>query len=359
MRCLSIQQPWSWLIANGIKDIENRTWDTRYRGFILIHAGKTIDGTGFIGDTLNRPYWRERLSLAALDAMPQKRDDYDLGGIIGYATLKDVVTKYDSPWFIGPYGFVLTQRRTIDFIPLRGQLGLFDVPAEIEAQINEIRDERAWDADLKDMAQIKREWRDYRLEGGVSPPWKRGVSMDKTYKLCIFDVDGTLTTTKSGATFRKTADDWQWLPGRLERLHQLDRDGMKLAIATNQGGVAFGLLDYYEMRQELRRTAEEGRIAFTAICFTHPKAKLEEYRKESDRRKPGPGMLLDALKASGEEPHNALMVGDRPEDEQAAKNAGVDFMWAKDFFAEEQEDTNCHMDPSRDAGERDLADRGD
>ena len=32
--------------------------------------------------------------------------------------------------------------------------------------------------------------------------------MTKQYKLIIFDVDGTLTTTKSGATFRKTADDW-------------------------------------------------------------------------------------------------------------------------------------------------------
>ncbi len=41
--------------------------------------------------------------------------------------------------------------------------------------------------------------------------------MDKVHKLVIFDVDGTLTTTKSGATFRESADDWQWLPGRLEK----------------------------------------------------------------------------------------------------------------------------------------------
>src|SRR5260221_2433900 len=58
-------------------------------------------------------------------------------------------------------------------------------------------------------------------------------------KLVIFDVDGTIVTTKSGETFRKTADDWQWLPGRLEKLQELDRQGVKLAIATNQGGVAF------------------------------------------------------------------------------------------------------------------------
>ncbi len=37
---LSIRQPWAWLIVNGYKDIENRTWSTRFRGKVLIHAGK-------------------------------------------------------------------------------------------------------------------------------------------------------------------------------------------------------------------------------------------------------------------------------------------------------------------------------
>jgi hypothetical protein len=40
MRTLSIRQPWAGLIVAGIKDIENRSWSTSYRGPILIHAGK-------------------------------------------------------------------------------------------------------------------------------------------------------------------------------------------------------------------------------------------------------------------------------------------------------------------------------
>ncbi len=155
-------------------------------------------------------------------------------------------------------------------------------------------------------------------------------------KLIIFDVDGTLVTTKSGATFRKTADDWQWLPGRVERLHQLANQGIKLAIATNQGGVAFGYLDYHEMRHELRHMADEGRIDFTAICFTHPDAKIEAYHKDSDRRKPGPGMLLDAMGALKIEQIHTLMVGDRPEDEQAAQAAGAAFMWSDKFFGDKE-----------------------
>jgi hypothetical protein len=39
MKTLTIKQPWANLIAHGIKDIENRTWKTNYRGKVLIHAG--------------------------------------------------------------------------------------------------------------------------------------------------------------------------------------------------------------------------------------------------------------------------------------------------------------------------------
>lgn len=153
------------------------------------------------------------------------------------------------------------------------------------------------------------------------------------YKLIIFDVDGTLTTTKSGATFRKTADDWQWLPGRLEKLAKLDRQGAKLACATNQGGVAYGLLDPREIRTALTLMAEEAHIPVVEMCFSHPKASLAEYREDSPRRKPGPGMLLSIIQKSGESASDTLMVGDRPEDEQAAMAAGVDFQWADTFFA--------------------------
>src|SRR5216683_3431530 len=50
MKALSIQQPFAWLIVNGYKDIENRTWNTNYKGFVLIHAGKQVDGTFFADD---------------------------------------------------------------------------------------------------------------------------------------------------------------------------------------------------------------------------------------------------------------------------------------------------------------------
>ncbi len=43
MKVITIKQPFASLIAAGIKEYEFRTWKTKYRGKILIHAGKGID----------------------------------------------------------------------------------------------------------------------------------------------------------------------------------------------------------------------------------------------------------------------------------------------------------------------------
>lgn len=44
-KVLTIKQPWASLIVNGYKTIENRTWSTKYRGRLLIHAGKSSDNS--------------------------------------------------------------------------------------------------------------------------------------------------------------------------------------------------------------------------------------------------------------------------------------------------------------------------
>ncbi|MCB2188832.1 MAG: ASCH domain-containing protein [Deltaproteobacteria bacterium] len=45
MKCLSIRQPWASLIVAGMKDVENRSWATKYRGPVLIHAAATVADT--------------------------------------------------------------------------------------------------------------------------------------------------------------------------------------------------------------------------------------------------------------------------------------------------------------------------
>lgn len=136
MKALSIRQPYAWLVVNGHKDIENRTWDTKYRGFLLIHAGKQVETAFFNKEkTLSLADAERECGASVAALMPGRLEDYKRGGIVGYAIVQQVVTHSESPWFSGKYGFVLTKAATLPFIPLQGQLGLFDVPMEIEEQI--------------------------------------------------------------------------------------------------------------------------------------------------------------------------------------------------------------------------------
>lgn len=124
MKALSIRQPWAWLIVNGYKDIENRTWLTNYRGPVLIHAAKTPDAMSLV----------EIIDYYDLVLDP---DDIHLqfGGIVGQAEITDCVRRHDSKWFHGPWGFVMQNARPLPFQPCRGSLGLFEAqyPLQTEA----------------------------------------------------------------------------------------------------------------------------------------------------------------------------------------------------------------------------------
>lgn len=124
---LSIRQPWAWLIVNGHKDIENRTWSTNFRGRFLVHAGKTIDAENY----------DQALQIAApLGIVLPPTDELPAGGIVGEAVLHDCVTEFVSPWFFGEYGFVLRDQKPLPFVPLRGRLGFFNVdPAVLPAGV--------------------------------------------------------------------------------------------------------------------------------------------------------------------------------------------------------------------------------
>ena len=117
MRALSIRQPWAWLVVNGYKHIENRTWRTGFRGRIYVHAGQRIVSDDY-------PEQREYVSQAGI-AIPV---DLARGAIIGEVTITGCLSASDSPWFCGPWGFTLEDPVSYEApIPYRGQLGFFPV----------------------------------------------------------------------------------------------------------------------------------------------------------------------------------------------------------------------------------------
>jgi D-glycero-D-manno-heptose 1,7-bisphosphate phosphatase len=159
--------------------------------------------------------------------------------------------------------------------------------------------------------------------------------MDLTkYKLIALDADGSIVTTKSGATFRKDAADWKWLPGRIEKIRDLLAQGKRVVVITNQGGVAYGFMKQEDILAELQRMCREVGIPAGGlyVCYTHPDAKLPQYRMKDYRRKPGPGMLQEAMDDYAANLNETLYVGDMEDDRKAAFAAGVDFIPARIFF---------------------------
>lgn len=122
---LSIRQPWAWLILNAGKDIENRDWPTNFRGRVLIHASKTCTKREY-EDAME--FMTDRQILQGIGMNIPSIKGMDRGGIVGSVEIVDCVTRSDSPWFMGQYGFVLRNPKPMPFIPWKGRLGFFNVP---------------------------------------------------------------------------------------------------------------------------------------------------------------------------------------------------------------------------------------
>lgn len=122
MIALSIRQPWAWLILNGAKDIENRDWKTNFRGRVLLHVGKVMTRSEY-EDGLNHLlfYGGPQIDLPPMDQLVR-------GGVVGAVDIVDCVEHSESPWFFGPFGFVLRNPTPMPFMPWKGKLGFFNVP---------------------------------------------------------------------------------------------------------------------------------------------------------------------------------------------------------------------------------------
>lgn len=123
MKTLSVRQPYAWLIAAGIKDVENRSWSTSHRGALLIHASAA---------KMTRDDWDYLNEVCAIEgvALPDP-NDLPTGAIVGAAWLDDVAESDESPYWDGEsLAWIFTHSTLIvPSIPVKGRLGLWEHPA--------------------------------------------------------------------------------------------------------------------------------------------------------------------------------------------------------------------------------------
>lgn len=135
-KALSIRQPWAFLIAAGIKDVENRSWPTKYRGRFFIHASKIYDKKAFIPSFVNLG---QRIDML-LKAIINYDDKLPAGAVIGEASLVDCKYRFPdenddlySPWArSGMYGFIIKDPVLYkEPIPCKGKLKIFSLELEV------------------------------------------------------------------------------------------------------------------------------------------------------------------------------------------------------------------------------------
>ena len=131
IKALTIRQLWAELILRGRKPYELRSWRTKYRGPLAIHASAKVD---------------------AEDARQLGLDPEGLiaGAFVGVVILSDVRphTREDARllkkrragfgWFPGNFSWVLKKPRRIRPVKAKGQLNLFKVPKVVERRIGKL-----------------------------------------------------------------------------------------------------------------------------------------------------------------------------------------------------------------------------
>lgn len=135
----------------------------------------------------------------------------------------------------------------------------------------------------------------------------------------MLDRDGTINA--DSPDFIKSPAEWLPLPGSLDAIARLCRAGYTVVVASNQSGIARGLLDrrtLYRIHAKMRRAvrAAGGEIDRIVYCPHHPDDGC-------DCRKPLPGLINRLVEHYAVDAADVIVVGDSRRDLEAAVTAGA------------------------------------
>ncbi len=148
--------------------------------------------------------------------------------------------------------------------------------------------------------------------------------MQSKHKAVFLDRDNTLIEDPG---YINHPDQVKLMMGAAGALVQLKKMGYLLVVVSNQSGIARGIFTEETLGQIHHRLekllADEG-VYLDGIYFCpfHPDGVIEKYRKESDCRKPAPGMLLQAAQEMNIDLSRSWMIGDSYRDIEAGRRAG-------------------------------------
>jgi len=150
MKAITILQPWASLIACGAKKIETRSWATKYRGKIAIHAGQ---GKQYMEFSKREPIFsclwnKEQIKMQ----LKERRDSLPYGAVIAIADLVDCVEINESheyylklhledgtnkeyafgDYTLGRYAWLLENIQAIKPVPAKGMQRIWNWAGDLE-----------------------------------------------------------------------------------------------------------------------------------------------------------------------------------------------------------------------------------
>jgi len=170
-------------------------------------------------------------------------------------------------------------------------------------------------------------------------------SSERAILVLYLDLDGTVRKGKDElGRFVNGPEDVEVFPEAVEMMRRWKAGGGRVVGVSNQGGVALGIVSHANVAAAMRATYIQAERLFDKIayCVHHPSAADPEMAR-CWCRKPSPGLVIEsALEVAAQHgeyypPYMGLMVGDRPEDQECARLAGLDFQWAADWRAQAAE----------------------
>lgn len=144
-------------------------------------------------------------------------------------------------------------------------------------------------------------------------------------KAVFLDRDGTINIEKN---YLYKTSEFQFLPGAVDAIRNMNRKGYKIIIITNQAGVARG----YYTEQDVENLNEwMKRILFLQDVFVddifycphHSEYGSDKYRIDCDCRKPRPGLIKKAIEKHNICPNISFTIGDKESDISAGKSVGT------------------------------------
>lgn len=141
----------------------------------------------------------------------------------------------------------------------------------------------------------------------------------------FLDRDGVINVDHG---YVHTPESFEFIEGVFDLVSAANRAGYLVVVVTNQAGIGRGYYseaDFHALTDwmKVKFAEHSGQIDGVYFCPYHPEHGTVEYRRESEFRKPAPGMLLQAQSELGIDLEQSILIGDKLSDMAAGRAAGV------------------------------------